>query len=179
MQMMQQPMNGQMMPQGQMPQGSMSRGYNQQMPQQNNGGGFFDNWFGGDEEANYATGNTSYYDGNTAGAYYNTTNSGTGYFNPSANEVDNTQAWFKNQETQDRQHERFTDYIRDQTEYNDAEGNSYKLSSGYDYNYVNTNTNEYVQTNDASITPGAYSSYTAVTPSDYSSSSSSSASGSE
>ncbi len=172
----------------------MQQGYNQQMPQQNGNGeqGYFDSWFGGNENEgaqgiNYDGG---YNNNNNQGSYANqsdnysgytpTTNNnyGTGAYsagnNNSGNSVDYTSGWAKQQEIQDGQHERFVDAIRDETKYNDADGNSYKLSSGYDHNYVNTTTNEYVQTNDASVTPGAYSNYTAVTPSDYSSSSSSS-----
>lgn len=158
----------------------MPQGYAQQAPQQNVGGqqGYFDSWFGGNDNegnqaANYDGGyNTGGYT-NTAGGYNGNTGGAGSTYN-AGNTVDYTSGWAKQQEMQDGQHERFTDYIRDEAKYNDAEGNTYKLSSGYDYNYVNTTTNEYVQTNDASVTPGAYSNYTAVTPSDYSSSSSSS-----
>jgi len=176
------------MPQQQMqqqPNGQMPQGYNQQMPQQNMNNqeeGFFDSWFSSNNEESYnAYNNTgSGYSGYTGGyagnSYYNTNTGSANYYNPSANQVDYTSGWYKTQASQDAQHERFTDYIRDETKYNDAEGNSYKLSSGYDYNYVNTTNNTYVQTNDAGYDPNTYSTstYTAVTPSDYSSSSSSS-----
>ncbi len=181
----------------QLPNGQMPQGYNQQMPQQgmnNNEEGYFESWFGNDNESenNSAYNNAAnqnyndYYDGgNTGGGYYNTntganyynSNTGSAYnYNPSANEVDYTSGWNKQQASQDAQHERFTDYIRDETKYNDEEGNTYKLTSGYDNNYVNTTNNTYVQTNDPSFDPNTYSTstYTPVTASDYSSSSSSS-----
>jgi len=193
----------------QQPNGQMPQGYSQQMPQQNMNNqeeGFFDGWFdGGNEEENYNAYNNAseqgyngytgganngggYYNANTGGNYYSGTTgsgysaAGTGsasYYNPSANQVDYTSGWYKTQASQDAQHERFTDYIRDETKYNDAEGNTYKLTSGYDNNYVNTTNNTYVQTNDASFDPNTYSTstYTSVTPSDYSSSSSSTSGG--
>ena len=65
--------------------------------------------------------------------------------------------------------EQVNDYINDQGNYEDGNGNTYKMSSQYSNNYVNTNTNEAIQTNDASYVPDA--GYTAVTPSSYSSSS--------
>ena len=180
-QMMQHSMPGQQMPQG----------YNQQQPQQQ-GGGFFDSWFSGDNETEsynaYNTGGQQggYYEGNTGG--YNAGMQTGGYYNPSAGSAattgyttgggaDYTSGWAEQQRIQDGSHERFVDAMREETKYGDADGNTYKLSSGYDYNYVNTTTNEYVQTNDASVTPGAYSSYTAVTPVDYTSSSSTSTTG--
>lgn len=159
-----------------MPQQQMPQGYSQQMPQQQPAG-FFDSWFGGNEEtADFNTYNNggaqgAYYGGN-AGVYNPSAGVSTGYNSGSG--IDYTSGWAEQQRIQDGAHERFTDYIRDETKYNDADGNTYKLSSGYDYNYVNTTTNEYVQTNDASVTPGAYSSYTAVTPADYTGTSSTS-----
>ncbi|HLP21447.1 MAG TPA: hypothetical protein VK174_14140 [Chitinophagales bacterium] len=172
--------------------GQMPQGYNQQMPQQR--GGFFSEWFGGEEGqggdysayTNAANAGQNYGDGYGGGrqAGYNTGGGYTGSsYNPSAGGAastsytggaDYTSSSVYNQPYTDGSHERFIDAIREETKYNDADGNSYKLSSGYDYNYVNSSTHEYVQTNDASVTPSAYSSYSAVTPSDYSSSSSSS-----
>lgn len=167
----------------------MQQGYNQQMPRQNGneGPGYFDSWFGGNgneegEGLNYNTGSgyANQMGGNNSymPAVTNTFNGDGAYSNYNAgNAVDYTSGWAKQQESLDGQHERFTDYIRDEAKYNDADGNTYKLSSGYDYNYVNTTTNEYLQTNDAGVTPGAYSNYTAVTPGDYSGSSSAAATG--
>ncbi len=184
----------QMMMQQQQGGGQMQQGYNQQMPQQNGNGeqGYFDSWFGGNENGgaqgvNYDGG---YNNNNNQGSYASqsggysgytpTTNNnyGTGAYSASNyntnGSLESTSAWQAGQNGQDGSHERFVDAMREETKYNDGDGNSYKLSSGYEHNYVNTTTNEYVQTNDASVTPGAYSNYTAVTPSDYSSSSSSS-----
>ncbi|HLP49783.1 MAG TPA: hypothetical protein VK154_02805 [Chitinophagales bacterium] len=173
---------------GQMPQGhnqQMPQGYGEQMPQQ--GGGFFSEWFGGEEGqgGDYSAYNNAANAGQNYGAQsvYNTGGYSTGGYhgggyNPSAG-AGTPSAYSSGadytsyqQPNTDGSHERFIDAIREETKYNDADGNSYKLSSGYDYNYVNSSTNEYVQTNDASVTPSAYSSYSAVTPSDYSSSSS-------
>lgn len=171
---------------GQMPQGynqQMPQGYGQQMPQQD--AGFFSQWFGGEEEqgadynaynnaANAGQGgyNNSYGGGAQAG--YNTGGyTGNGY-NPSAGTSYSGGADYTSyqQPNTDGSHERFIDAMREETKYADADGNTYKLGSGYDYNYVNSSTNEAVQTNDASVTPGAYSSYTSVSAVDYSNSSS-------
>ena len=74
--------------------------------------------------------------------------------------------------------EKWDDYVLGYQNYNDADGNSYKLYSGYDNNYYNSTTGEYLQTNDASYDPNQYStsSWGSLTPSDYSSSSYSSSS---
>ena len=155
------------------------QGYNQQIPQQkmnNQQESFYDSWFVEDnQQENYNTYNNqgnANYDGYTTGG-----NAPTNFYNPSANNtystannpVDYTSGWKKQQALQDGQHERFNDYIRDETKYNDAEGNTYKLASGYDNNYVNTTNNTHIQTNDASFDPNAYSTstYTTVTPTDY------------
>lgn len=108
--------------------------------------------------ANYATygGSTYNYAANNAGADY-------------------TGGYYAQQKAYDRSAENFSDYIRDQANYSDGYGNTYKLNSGYDNSYVNTTTGEYLQSNDASYDPNAYStgSWTAVTPaSTYESSSS-------
>lgn len=128
--------------------------------------------YGVNENANgqaYNTGGnyTAQYNNYAPAAITPSYNTGTG-----ANTVDYTSGWEAQQRSQDAQHERFVDYIRDETKYNDAEGNSYKLSSGYDNNYVNTTNNTYLQTNDAGYDPNTYSTsaYTPVTASDYSAS---------
>jgi hypothetical protein len=172
--------NQQQMMQHSMPAQQMPQGYNQQMPQQQ-APGFFDSWFGGNEEVadynayNSGAGQGAYYGANAGGGYNPSAGATTGY--TTGGGADYTNGWAEQQRMQDGSHERFVDAMREETKYGDAEGNTYKLSSGYDYNYVNSSTNEYVQTNDASVTPGAYSSYTAVSPVDYTSSSSTSSSG--
>lgn len=140
-----------------------------QQPQPTNGGEFWSNWFNDDEPTMPANNNTYY--GNTYMPNQYNGYTGTNTYNTTNNNVDYTSGWYKQQAANDANHERFSDYITDQTKYEDGYGNSYKLSSGYDYNYVNSTTNEYIQTNDASYQPDAYSGYSAVTPSSYSSSS--------
>ena len=123
----------------------MPQGYNQQMPQQNMNNeqeNFYDSWFGGDDqqETYNAYNNQS---NQNYGGYNTADNAPANYYNPSANntystannQVDYTSGWKEQQALQDGQHERFTDYIRDETKYNDEEGNTYKLASGYDNNY--------------------------------------------
>lgn len=171
------------MPQQQMmqqPNGQMPQGYNQQMPQQNmnnNGGGFFDSWFGGnDQNENYDAynnaGNQNY------SGYTGAGNAGANYYNPNAGGADYTSNYYKTQAANDAKSEQFSDYMRDQANYEDGYGNTYKLNSGYSNTYVNTTTGEYYQTNDANSDPNqsSTSSWAAVTPSDYSSSSYSSSS---
>lgn len=125
----------------------------QQPPKQQ---GFFSRMFGGNE--------------NQAAASYN----GGGYANAGTytsnnNGADITSAYERQQAANDANAERFDDYILDQGKYEDGNGNTYKMSSQYNYNYVNETSGEAVQTNDASYNPGG--GYTAVTPSDYSASS--------
>ncbi len=164
----------------QQPQGKqMPQGYNQQMPEQNMNNeqeSFYDSWFWEDNQQEsynaYNNQGEKNYGGCTTG-----NNASANYYNPSANntystannQVDYTSGWKEQQALQDAQHERFTDYIRDETKYNDEEGNTYKLTSGYDNTYVNTTNNTYIQTNDVRFDPNANSTstYTAVTPTDY------------
>ncbi|MFN8286949.1 MAG: hypothetical protein U0V74_09370 [Chitinophagales bacterium] len=184
-QQMQQP---QQQPNGQMQQqayGNMGGNYNNQAPQQmnnNQDGGFWGNMFGSDEESyggnennnGYANnGYTGYTNGYNAYSNYNGGYTNTGNTYNSGSNVDYTSGWYATQQANDRMHEKFTDYITDQGRYTDENGNDYKMSSGYDYNYVNTTTNQSLQTNDAGYDPNAYSSssYSSLTPSDYSSSS--------
>ncbi len=188
-QQMQQPVNNQMQQQA---YGNMGgNGYQQQMPQQqqpmnaNQESGFWGDMFGGEESYDgdnaYNGGYTNNgYNGYTnAGSNYGSYNNGyTGYTNTgsgyNANSgADYTSGWYANQATNDRIHEKFTDYITDQARYTDENGNDYKMSSGYDNNWVNTTTNQSVQTNDYNYDPnvGSSYSYSNLTPSDYSSSS--------
>ena len=169
--------NQEQMPQGYQNQGHQSQGYQQQSyaqqrPQQsrNNGGGYFDSWFGGNNQNENQGGYTDGGYQNQGAANYGGGNTGANYYNPTAGNNDVNDNYWKQEAAKDRQAEKFDDYIRDQAEYTDGYGNNYKMNSGYDYNYVNTNTNEAIQTNDAGYDPNvsASSSYTAVTPSDYS-----------
>lgn len=155
------------------------QGYNQQIPKQNINNeqeSFYDSWFDEDNQQENSNGYNNQGNPNYSG-YTTSGNASTNYNSASANntystannQADYTSGWKEQQALQDGQHERFNDYIRDETKYNDAEGNTYKLASGYDNNYVNTTNNTYIQTNDASFDPNvnSTSSYTAVTPTDY------------
>jgi hypothetical protein len=130
------------------------------------------------DEANYqgnynnAGGNVNY--ANYGGAYSNYAGGAANYSNNSG--ADYTSGYWAQQKSNDRTAENFSDYIRDQGNYSDGYGNTYKLNSGYDNNYVNTTTGEYTQSNDVNYDPNAYStsSWTAVTPTTSSSSYSSS-----
>lgn len=179
-QQMQQPMNGQM-------QGNMNRAgnpYQQQMPQQmgnNQNGNFWGNMFSDDEQGygdnNYGGySNNAYgggYSNNSYGGYTGGGYTGNSYSAGSNSGVDYTSGWYATQQANDRMAEKFDDYITDQGRYTDENGNDYKMSSGYDYNYVNTTTGQSVQSNDAGYDPnvGSSYSYSSLTPSDYSSSS--------
>lgn len=166
----------------------------QPAPQNNSGNGFWSNVFNGNEEpvnatTNYATdpiqafygtdANQGYY-GNAGQTYYGTTGNGASYTNTPA--ADYTSGYYAQQASNDRISENYSDYMRDQANYDDAYGNTYKLNSGYSNTYVNNTTGEYVQSNDANYDPnyGSTSSWSAVTPSSsYSSSSYSSSSSTE
>lgn len=127
--------------------------------------GFFGRIFGGTEANSNYNGNGNYT--NQQGGYVSNGSNGT--YVSGNNTADITSGYYKQQASNDRMAEQFNDYINDQGNYEDGNGNTYKMSSQYSNNYVNTNTNEAIQTNDASYVPDA--GYTAVTPSSYSSSS--------
>ncbi|MFN8283503.1 MAG: hypothetical protein U0U67_09835 [Chitinophagales bacterium] len=134
----------------------------QQQPQQNQG--FFSRWFGGNNAyqpqnnqgyANQGYANQQYYPQNS-GNYTPANNSGADY----------TSGYAAQQASLDRTSANYSDYIRDQANYEDANGNVYKLNSNYSNNYINNTTGEAVQSNDANYDPNAYStsSYSALTP---------------
>ncbi len=136
----------------------------QKQEQQQQSVGFFSRWFGSSnannnpQQSNYIN-QQGYTAGENSNGYTGVTNNGT----------DITSGYYKQQAANDASAEKFDDYIRDQGNYEDGNGNTYKMSSQYNNNYVNETTGEAVQSNDPSYNPGG--SYTAVAPSDYSASS--------
>lgn len=144
--------------------------YGQNPQQQQQQPGFFGRWFGGNnanqnQNANYNQ-NQGYANQGYANQQYYPQNGGS-YTPATGNGADYTSGYAAQQASLDRTSANYSDYIRDQANYEDANGNTYKLNSNYSNNYINNTTGEAVQSNDANYDPNAYStsSYTAVTPS--------------
>lgn len=142
-------------------------GQNPQQQQQQQNQGFFGRWFGGNnananQNSNQGQANQGYANNQP---YYPST--GGNYTAPANNSgADITSGYAAQQASQDRTSANFSDYMRDQGNYDDGNGNTYKMNSNYSNNYVNNTTGEALQTNDASYDPnaGSTSTWSAVTP---------------
>ena len=110
----------------------------------------------------YGYGNNAYTGGN---GYYAGGSNSAGYTSSGSSD-DLMSSWEARQQVQDKAAENYDDYIRDQGNYTDGYGNTYKMSDQYENNYVNNTTGEYVQTNDPNYDPnaGSTTTWSAVTP---------------
>ncbi len=149
------------------PDSGNDNSYNQQAPAQRTNQDGYENSY---EQNSAYYGNDGY---NSQGGYSNGSNNGSYYTGGNAG-ADYTSGWYAQQNAYDKKADQFSDYLLDQGNYTDGNGNEYKMSSNYNNNWVNTTTNEAIQSNDPGYDPNQYSSgsWTSVTPSDYSAGSS-------
>lgn len=96
----------------------------------------------------------------TGSNYY----SGNTYANPNTNSQMSN--WQSQQSSIEANHSQFIDYIRGEDRVQTANGNVYKVESGYDNTYINQGTNSYYQDNSAYPTNGG-SNYESTSPYDY------------